>query len=153
MIKFFVNFPTNGYVTTFGFHLLSSHWGPHDVIIPNLKMYALRSGFLAMVNVPNSQRVLKKYPNCQYMLRFSSYPERLTATTTMENGDIINYRKGENEHFVNFLERIKKGEPVPLKIDWLRIKQTKTVSSYVCLSFDHFYKSVNKLKSGEKVAI
>jgi len=112
------------------------------VIIPNLKTHALRSGFLALEHWPNAGCLLSKYPACQYLLRFSSQPDRLTATV-VEDGKILNYRKCD-EPFLDFLGRIKKGEPVPLKMDWLRIKQITTVSSYVCLSSDHFYKLVNK---------
>jgi len=145
-IQFFIHFPANGIITPYSFHLLGCHWGPHNDIASNLHQYALRQGFLGMMNSYTAEEVLSRYPEKYLLVRFSRlYPELLTIT--LNDGKIkTNKRKAKDVGIKTFLKKegLEKYEKVPLRLDWATLKTKNTISTYVICNDNYVVSSNNQ---------
>eukprot|EP01125_Pyxidicula_operculata_P014685 TRINITY_DN4919_c0_g1_i1.p1 TRINITY_DN4919_c0_g1~~TRINITY_DN4919_c0_g1_i1.p1 ORF type:complete len:447 (-),score=35.29 TRINITY_DN4919_c0_g1_i1:81-1421(-) len=146
VIEFFTHFPANQKITVYSWYLLLCHWGPYKNIISNLNSYALKNGFLGLINSVTAQELLeketgyggKKYP---FLLRFSrGEPETLTMTykyaTKRANGTTAlitsHIRKSSNKPIDKFIATVdaKVYYIIPKHMDWARLKQNKSTSEY-----------------------
>mmetsp|Transcript_22244 Transcript_22244/g.24828 ORF Transcript_22244/g.24828 Transcript_22244/m.24828 type:complete len:668 (+) Transcript_22244:55-2058(+) len=68
--SYFLNFPEDGIVTTYKWHILVALFGPYDQFFANFKKYILGQGFLGLVNRLHAEELLKDKPK-RCLMRFS----------------------------------------------------------------------------------
>jgi len=153
-MQFFIHFPANGIITPYSFHLLGCHWGPHKDIASNLQQYALKQGFLGMMNSYSAEELLTNYPEKHLLVRFSRlYPELLTITLN-DGKTKTNKRKAKDVGIKAFLKKegLDKYEKVPLRLDWATLKTKNTISTYVICNDNYIISSSqNKEEVEEEV--
>jgi len=141
-IKFFLNFPVDNMVTTYKFHLLMCHWGPLSSLIQNLNKFALRHGFLGLINAIQASEILKTYSSPRILMRFSRLePEKLTISFSDSYGKVHHSRKPVDIQIDTYLSRnmrINRPHFVPKHLDWLELESKKTALDYAQVSSGYY---------------
>lgn len=110
-LRFHLNFPSSKVVTTYRFHVLLSLFGPFKQLAANFDRYALKPGFLGLVNMIAAEEILaKSLPTLRkntLLMRYSRRQPEVLAFTSID----LKSKRIEHRRNVD-----RSGKPIPIAL-------------------------------------
>jgi hypothetical protein len=139
VLAFLLNFPEDGFVTPHKWDVFLGQWGNFNNLLNNIRLVALRPGFLGIMNGRQAEELLSSFVEDCALIRFSSSTKTLSIAYTCRSV-IKHERKPPMQDLQQFFHNALKGKVmVPMSLQWERLGKVRTLEDWVKTPQNTFY--------------